>query len=45
MNGMVGLNGTTNYTAEKDLRAAILDEISLELMARMPARHLSAGQK
>ena len=45
MNGMVGLNSITNYTAEEDLRAAVLDEISLELMARMPARNLSPGQK
>ena len=45
MDGMVGLNSITNYTSEEALRAAILDEIALELMARMPARNLSAGQK
>jgi hypothetical protein len=45
MDGMVGLNSITNYTSEESLRAAILDEISLELLARMPARHLSPGQR
>ena len=45
MDDVVGLNGITNYTSEEALRAAILDEIALELMARIPARNLSAGQK
>jgi hypothetical protein len=45
MDGMVGLNSITNYSSEEALRAAVLDEISLELVARMPARNLSAGSK
>ncbi|MAG63857.1 hypothetical protein CMO84_10095 [Candidatus Woesearchaeota archaeon] len=45
MDGMVALNSITNYSSEEALRAAVLDEISLELVARMPARNLSAGSK
>jgi len=45
MDGMVSLNSVTNYSSEENLLEAVLDEIALELMARMPARHLSSGQK
>ena len=45
MDGVVSLNSVTNYSSEASLLKAVLDEIALELMARMPARHLSSGQK
>ncbi|HIF41733.1 MAG TPA: hypothetical protein EYQ74_11620 [Planctomycetes bacterium] len=44
MDDVVRLGSITNYRSEEALRAAILNEIALELMARMPARNLTPGQ-
>jgi hypothetical protein len=45
MKGEVEVNSITNYRAEARLREDILDEIALELLARMPARDTSPGQQ
>jgi len=44
MNGKAEVDKVTNYSAEAELRSAVLDEIALELLARMPARDTSPGQ-
>ncbi len=45
MDGRVEANTVQHYTSDADMQASVLDEIALDLMARMPARDTSPARR